>query len=64
MIDDYIDSIHARRVPINQVEGTDSKDKPLWYLPHHVTKSGSDKLRVVFDCSAWYRGTSSNDQFL
>ena len=36
----------------------------VWYLPHHgVThprKPG--KLRVVFDCSARYQGTSLNDR--
>ena len=38
----------------------------LWYLPHHLVfnpqKPG--KIRVVFDCSAKYCGTSLNDQLL
>ncbi|XP_076858013.1 uncharacterized protein LOC143512031 [Brachyhypopomus gauderio] len=37
-----------------------------WYIPHHGiyhTKK-PDKLRVVFDCSASYKGTSLNDHLL
>ena len=38
---------------------------PVWYVPHfgvfHKTKK---KLRVVFDCSAKYRGISLNDTLL
>ena len=37
-----------------------------WYLPHHPVyhPQKPDKIRVVFDCSAKYRGTSLNDQLL
>ena len=42
------------------------KDVPVWYLPHHPVfhpqKPG--KIRVVFDCSAKFKGTSLNDQLL
>ncbi|XP_030834543.1 uncharacterized protein LOC115921321 [Strongylocentrotus purpuratus] len=44
----------------------DSSDKGLWYIPHHGVyhpkKPG--KVRVVFDCSARYLGTSLNDHLL
>lgn len=37
-----------------------------WYIPHHGVyhPKKPDKLRVVFDCSAKYQGTSLNDHLL
>ncbi|KAJ8369493.1 hypothetical protein SKAU_G00095210 [Synaphobranchus kaupii] len=37
-----------------------------WYIPHHGVyhNKKSDKLRVVFDCSAKYQETSLNDHLL
>ncbi|XP_058509227.1 uncharacterized protein LOC131475275 [Solea solea] len=37
-----------------------------WYIPHHGVYHSKkpDKLRVVFDCSAKYKGTSLNDHLL
>lgn len=37
-----------------------------WYIPHHGVRHAKkpDKLRVVFDCSARYKGTSLNDHLL
>ena len=38
---------------------------PRWYIPHHgVYHPQKKKLRVVFDCSARFSGTSLNDQLL
>ena len=35
-----------------------------WYIPHHSVyhQEKLDKIRVVFDCSAQYRGTSLNSE--
>ena len=60
---EYIVKGHAQKVPKEELN---MKEQPVWYLPHHpVThplKPG--KVRVVFDCAARYRGTSSNQQLL
>lgn len=38
---------------------------PTWYLPHHgVRHPTKQKLRVVFDCGASFRGMSLNQQLL
>ena len=36
--------------------------KMVWYIPHHsvINPHKPDKLRVVFDCSAEYKGISLN----
>ena len=41
-----------------------SKSGKTWYIPHHwvVHAAKPRKVRVVFDCSAEYRGTSLNNQ--
>ncbi len=44
----------------------EGKDGEKWYIPHHGVyhPKKPDKLRVVFDCSAKYQGTSLNDHLL
>ena len=39
-------------------------DGAVWYLPHHSVAKKADKIRVVFDCAARFRGTSLNDQVM
>ena len=40
------------------------KDR-VWYIPHHgVQHPRKNKIRVVFDCAATYKGTSLNKQLL
>ena len=62
-IHDYISKGNARRVPKEEL---DVVGKPLGYLPHHavINPNKPEKLRVVFDCAARYKGTSLNDQLL
>ena len=58
VIQDYIDKGYACQVP--------PEESVRWYLPHHgvIKPHKPEKLRVVFDCAAKYRGTSLNDQLL
>ena len=49
------------------VEGVTTNDNALlskktWYIPHHVVLNPNkpDKLGIVFDCAAEYRGISVN----
>ncbi|XP_037394566.1 uncharacterized protein LOC119263501 [Pygocentrus nattereri] len=52
----------------DEAEKVDTQSEPgkIWYIPHqgvyHPRKP--DKIRVVFDCSAKYEGTSLNDYLL
>ncbi len=43
-----------------------SEGETVWYIPHHgvYNPKKPDKLRVVFDCSAKFRGISLNDTLL
>jgi len=47
-------------------EERNRQDGFVWYLPHHPVHHPlkPDKTRVVFNCSAKYRGTSLNDKLL
>ncbi|XP_067279675.1 uncharacterized protein [Pseudorasbora parva] len=44
----------------------DGTDGEKWYIPHHgiYHPKKPDKLRVVFDCSAKFKGTSLNEHLL
>ncbi|XP_067944858.1 uncharacterized protein [Watersipora subatra] len=47
------------------VQEEDAKPGERWYLPHFAVKHPQkQKLRVVFDCKAVYKGTSLNDHLL
>ena len=52
---------YTERVP----EGEDAQEGRIWYVPHHaVVHPRKDKIRVVYDCSAEFEGTSLNSQLL
>lgn len=53
----------AEAVPEMQLKRDDGR---VWYLPHHGVyhEKKPGKIRVVFDCSAVFRGVSLNSQLL
>lgn len=53
---------HAERVPEEELP---RKDRKLWYIPHHgVYHKRKKMIRVVFDCTASFQGTSLNSELL
>ena len=62
---DFMDDL-LRKNYAEKVTREDLSLKDTWYLPHHPVfhPQTPDKVRVVFDCSAKYRGTSLNNQLL
>ena len=64
-MDDYLTKGYARRVDGDDALST-LKPHRVWYLPHHPVFSikKPDKVRVVFDGAARYKGTSINDHLL
>ena len=53
----------AERVPLESLKRADGK---VWYIPHYGVyhQKKPDKIRVVFDCSAHFTGTSLNNELL
>ena len=62
-VDNLIKRGYARQVPQEQLNRIDGK---VWYIPHHGVyhPRKPNKIRVVFNCSARYRGTSLNERLL
>ena len=62
-MNNYLDSGHAERVPKEELE---PDDRPVWYIPHHpvVHPNKPEKVRIVYDCAATYKGTSLNQQLM
>ena len=56
----YIELGHARLLTSDEMAGPAGR---TWYLPHHGVTSGN-KLRIVFDASATFQGTSLNEALL
>ena len=47
-------------------KATNCKESNVWFIPHHGVYHAlkPEKIRVVFDCSARFRGFSLNDNLL
>ena len=57
-----LDKGYAEPVPTTELCRNDGQ---VFYLPHHPVQSATkNKIRIVFDCSAQYRGLSLNDKVL
>lgn len=61
-INDMIDKGYAEEVP----DTLKDKSSEVWYIPHHgiYHPRKPDKIRVVFDCAAKFKGTSLNEALL
>jgi hypothetical protein len=60
---DIFDKNYARKIPSTLPP---PRQGQVWYLPHHGIYHAKKprKIRVVFDCSAKFEGTSLNDKLL
>ena len=57
-----LENEYAEKVPDDQLSRSDGR---VWYIPHHaVYHKKKKKIRVVFDCTASFQGTSLNLQLL
>ena len=62
-INDMMDKGYAEKVPNESLE---TKNGKVWYVPYHGVSlpKKPEKIRMVFDCSAKFGGTSLNEQLL
>ena len=60
VMEDNIKHGFAERISEADLLGTKGN---VWYIPHHSVSKGN-KLRVVFDCSAKFKGDCLNDKLL
>ena len=61
-MEDLMSQGYAVPVPEQDIARDDGK---VWYLPHHpVVNPNKEKIRIVFDCAAEYRGQSLNNEVL
>lgn len=61
-VQEMLDKGYAEHVPSEELE---AEDGHVWYVPHHgVFHPKKNKIRVVFDCSAEFRGYCLNRELL
>lgn len=61
-VHDVLKKGYAKKVPPEQIH---RRDRQVWYIPHHgVYHRQRGKLRVVFDCTSSWKGTSLNRELL
>ena len=61
-MEEMITKSYAEKVPQEQLLREKGK---VWYIPHHgVHHKRNGTIRVVFDCSSSYKGTSLNSELL
>ena len=61
-MNDVLKKGHAEMVPEAQLHRNDGR---LWYIPHHgVYHKQKGSIRVVFDCTSSFQGTSLNSELL
>ncbi len=61
-MNDLLKKGYAEKVPDKQLYRRDGR---LWYIPHHgIYHKRKGKIRVVFDCTSTFRGTSLNSELL
>jgi len=62
-MNDMVEKGYAERVPADSL---DRKDGRVFYIPHHgvYNPNKPGKIRVVFDCSAQFKGESLNKHLL
>ena len=62
-INELLENGYAEQVPRDEHQAPIGS---VWYLPHHPVYNVNkpEKIRVVFDCAATYKGVSLNDRVL
>lgn len=61
-MNDILKKGYAEKVPDKQLYRRDGR---LWYIPHHgIYHKRKGNIRVVFDCTSTFRGTSLNSELL
>ena len=62
--DNYVRNMDKLIMQCAEKCGPPSPHETRWYIPHHGVYHKDKPLRIVFDCSASYRGVSLNDHLL